>query len=303
MLRRRPLAVALHVLAAGSTLAQDPPTPRVVTDLRYFEGEGASDVHRLDLHLPAEERPPLVMFVHGGTWAYGTRSDFAWVGRALSARGVACAVIDFRKTPPHRHPAHVEDCARAFAWLVRHASELGCDKGRMFVMGHSSGGHLATLLALDERYLRAVDVAPERIRGVISISGVYDVRVPSGALTEVFGTDMRVRRAASPLYLARADAPPILLLWAEQELLGLDWMGGAMRHQLRIKQARHAWGELRERNHGTVLTTMGGPDDVTTPEVLRFLTRVQGGWPDAPAEPEQRATYVVPPHDAASAHR
>jgi acetyl esterase/lipase len=81
--------------------------------------------------------------------------------------------INYRLSPGVKHPEHVRDVARAFAWTHAHIGEYGGNKEQIFVSGHSAGGHLASLLATDATYLKAHGLSAKDIRGVIPVSGVY----------------------------------------------------------------------------------------------------------------------------------
>ena len=94
--------------------------------------------------------------------------------------------------------------------MARH----GADVDRIFVSGHSAGGHLAALLATDESYLKTHQLSLADIRGVVPISGVFTVR------GKVFG-DADTAHAASPQTHVRAELPPMLILYGDQERNGL----------------------------------------------------------------------------------
>jgi acetyl esterase/lipase len=180
-------------LAAGA--AAPPPAARgpagayqvrQTLDLRYYPGQGR---HTLDVFAPrgqASKRFPVVLFVHGGTWMFGDKNFFGMyrgVGRNLARNGVVAVMINYRLSPGVRHPEHVKDVARAFAWTVRHIDRYGGDPDRIILAGHSAGGHLAALLATDERYLNdpRLGLTPRQrrgLRGVVSLSGVYRVPQP-----------------------------------------------------------------------------------------------------------------------------
>ena len=100
-------------------------------------------------------RAPLVLFVHGGGWAVGDKAQYAAVGVRLARAGFVVAIVNYRLSPPAQHPAHAEDVARAVAWCYRQAPYYGADPERFYVIGHSSGAHLAALVALDPAYLAA----------------------------------------------------------------------------------------------------------------------------------------------------
>src|SRR6185503_14299253 len=100
----------------------------------------------------------------------------------------------------------------AFAWVVEHIAEFGGDPSRIYVAGHSAGGHLAGVLSLDERALKVHKLTPKAIRGTIAMSGVFDLLAIGDSQASVFGTNKDVRRDASPLYSIKAagETPPFI---------------------------------------------------------------------------------------------
>jgi len=85
--------------------------------------------------------------VHGGAWARGDRSVGAHHGRGLAACGLLVASLDFRQGPEHKHPAAAQDVPAGVRWVRANAKALGVDPARAGILGHSSGGHLALLVA------------------------------------------------------------------------------------------------------------------------------------------------------------
>lgn len=152
-------------------------------DIAYYTGSSADDQrHRLDVYLPKGKSDfPVVMLVHGGAWIVGDNRCYGLytsVGEFFASRGVGVVMPNYRLSPAVKHPEHIKDVARAFAWTRQHIAEHGGDPRQLFVAGHSAGGHLVALLATDERYLKAEKLTTDDIRGVIAISGVY--RIPAG---------------------------------------------------------------------------------------------------------------------------
>jgi acetyl esterase/lipase len=100
--------------------------------------------------------------------------------------------------------------------MYRNIPRYGGDLKRVYVAGHSAGGHLAALLALDPVYLGKYTIPAGAIRGVVAMSGVYDVR---NTPEFVFGGD---RMQASPLaYAASPNAPPFLISYCQWDYAGL----------------------------------------------------------------------------------
>lgn len=191
---------------------------------------GSLPTQQLDIWtVPAGDRPaPLVMFVHGGAWMYGNRTAAAsrWLPAHLTRQGYAYASIDYRLVPDVTVEAQVEDVVQALEALLDRATELGIDRGRVVLMGHSAGAHLAALVGTDERYLKAAGLSFADLSGVIANDGAaYDVpaqmrehgRIMQRTYATVFGNDPARQRALSPTYNAAApNARAFLLLHVER---------------------------------------------------------------------------------------
>jgi len=170
-------------------LLEAPDTSPGMLKIRKFMDIAYGDHERqkLNLILPDTDKPfPTVMWIHAGAWSFGGRENETALGTRFAERGIGFAAISHRltsgawmdaKLPKEgaRHPAHIEDCARAFAWLHKNIKAKGGDPSRLFVSGHSSGGHLSALLALDPRYLKAHDLPITAIRGAIPVGGGYEL--------------------------------------------------------------------------------------------------------------------------------
>lgn len=151
-------------------------------DLRYAEG---SDRNLLDVFRPVKGTGlPVVLFVHGGSWTIGDKNLFGLyrsVGQFLARHGMIAVMINYRLSPQVKHPEHIKDIARAYAWVRNNIARRGGDPDRIYLAGHSAGAHLVSLLATDEQFLKNPELKLEErdrsaIRGVISICGVY--RIP-----------------------------------------------------------------------------------------------------------------------------
>ena len=143
---------------------------------------GASTRQHLDVYVPVEMparvRPaqgwPLVVFFYGGSWKYGERANYRFVGEALAARGIAAVIPDYRLYPEVRYPDFLKDNAAATAWAMREAARFGADPKRVFVMGHSAGGYNAAMVALDARWLGGESITPTQLAGWIGLAGPYE---------------------------------------------------------------------------------------------------------------------------------
>jgi acetyl esterase/lipase len=201
-------ALAALVPCSGPAEAPEAPKLREVFDLRYHTADFRQ---ALDVIGPAAARnAPVVIVIHGGSWMIGDKDFFGLyrgVGRFLAQKGMVAVLINYRLSPMVRHPEHVKDVARAYAWVCRNIAKYGGDPDRIFLCGHSAGGHLAALLATDESYLKEPalklsDRDRKALRGVIGVSGVY--RIPPASEYDDLAAgvvDLWMRRVG-------LDAPP-----------------------------------------------------------------------------------------------
>lgn len=186
-----------------------------ITDVAYLNDGLAK--HRLDLYLPRNHREaPLVVFIHGGAFMAGDRSDYASAGAALAAEDVAVAVPSYRLYPEADARGATSDVAAAIAWLLRHGSAYGLDTSGVIVAGHSAGGQIAALLATHERYLTSLGAPPHAVRGAFVLAGAYDVRDLSDEPADwqridgrIFGETAAERALVSPGIDFDANTPPM----------------------------------------------------------------------------------------------
>jgi len=205
--------------------------PRVIKDIPYSEAAKGDRRRSFDLYLPADsgKQPPLLAFIHGGFWLLS--DDEYRIGPALAENlaqdGVAVALIRYRLAPAHRHPAQAEDVTAAVAQLVKDSSKYNFDARRIYLAGHSAGGHLASLVGLDARYLSRHGLAKNSLAGIVSISGLYDL-MPTwnvsnnqiAATEKSFGKNTAQLKQAAPIHHVRADAPPFLIISAFEDFPG-----------------------------------------------------------------------------------
>jgi acetyl esterase/lipase len=169
---------------------------------------------RLDIYYPKNVKNfATIVWFHGGGITGGAKE----IPKALLDQGVAIIGVGYRLSPKAKAPAYIEDAAAAIAWAFKHVAEYGGNKKLIFVSGHSAGGYLGTMVALDKHYLAKYNIDANDIAGMISFSGQaithFTVRQELG----IKDTQPTIDNYA-PLYHVRADAPPILLITGDREL-------------------------------------------------------------------------------------
>ena len=179
------------------------------TDISY----GTGPRQRLDVYIPRHANgAPLVVFYYGGSWEFGKKSLYRFVGAALASNGVVVVIPDYRLYPQTRFPGFLQDSAAALAWAKAHAAGLGANPARLFVMGHSAGAYNAVMLALDPQWLAPFGLSPQQdIAGVIGLAGPYDfLPLTDPKLKMIFGPPDELART-QPINFVTRFAPPVFL--------------------------------------------------------------------------------------------
>jgi acetyl esterase/lipase len=267
---------------------QDEPSQAAVlaenTVLRADVPYGADEKQRLDIYSPrGAVRAPVVVFIHGGEWSRHDKAEVSYKPKFLNENGIVLVSVNYRLSPAVTHPAHVSDVAAAVRWVRDHAAEFGASANKIVVMGHSAGCHLATLLALDPRYLAAVRLRPADLCGVVAWSGgAYDLveKVKAGGMyasyiRKSFGDSQAAWRDASPVAHV-GDARPL------PPFLFISVQRGNPSHQASERLAaliRDAKGSadsrlIEGRTHFTANHLLGAPGDATGAVLREFVRKV-----------------------------
>lgn len=157
---------------------------------------------------------PVLLFFHGGGWTNGYKEWMAFMAPAMTAAGIVFVSAGYRLAPRSVFPAGLMDAAAAIAWVHRHIAEHGGDPRRLFVGGHSAGGHYTALLAVRRDWQAASGLPRDVISGCLPVSGVYTFTEGSGlsARPRFLGPEgSRSERPASPLHNIQDNPPPFLM--------------------------------------------------------------------------------------------
>lgn len=182
----------------------------------------------LDLFLPDEslkKSVPCVVFVHGGGWSGGSRSQFHWHARQLANQGYVTASVGYRLSGIAKYPAALDDCQQAVRWLRKNSSLYHIDPTRIGAMGSSAGGHLVACLGVRDTRDNSIEELKDfssRVQCVVDVHGIHDM--PSlvgtnlesqciiGFLGDTFKNSKSVWEDASPIRFISDQTAPMLII-------------------------------------------------------------------------------------------
>jgi acetyl esterase/lipase len=253
----------------------------VEKDLAY----GDHPLQNLDLYLPdTPTKAPVMVYVHGGGWAKGDKAAVGLKPAFFNGKGWIFVSVNYRLLPEGKHPANVDDVTLALAKVHDKAAAHGGDPGKIFVMGHSAGAHLAALVATNPKPLEEAGKSLALLKGVISLdTNAYDLPTLTGTSMKpfydsVFGTDMEVLKDASPqLHIAAGKGiPPFLICYSRGMGRKAEPVRSAAAEAFRAALEKAGIPasvvDASDRNHGEINQWFGREDDTkVTAKAWEFL--------------------------------
>ena len=177
-------------------------------DRQYGESPGET----LDIFPARKGDGTCMMFIHGGFWRALDKQDFSFLAPALVDSGISLVVVNYDLCPKVSVETIVQQMLRASGWLWKHAEDYGMDQDRLYVSGHSAGGHLAAMMMAALWPVYDKDLPRDLYKGGLAVSGVYDLR----PLVQVdwLNTDLHLDEASalklSPAFLPPATRAPVV---------------------------------------------------------------------------------------------
>ena len=187
---------------------------RVLLDVPY----GPDPKHRLDAYLPPTHvaSAPVLIFLHGGSWTHGYKEWMGFMAPALVELPAVFIAANYRLAPRHRFPAQLEDTLAILAWAAAEIARHGGDRSRIFIGGHSAGGHLAALATLRRELWPRHGLVEGAVRGCFPVSTTFDYRgAPEDAGS--FLAKAEDAAVASPLAYVEGSRVPFLIAYGSAD--------------------------------------------------------------------------------------
>lgn len=279
------LVLFLTALPSGNLVAE---SFRTISDIEY----ATVNHHRLllDLYLPKTQmKPPLLVWIHGGAWRAGSKSNMPLI--SLVEDGFAVASVDYRLSPVAQFPAQIFDIKAAIRFLRGSAGKYGYDASKIGILGSSAGGHLVALMGVTNGHPRLegdlgmFQGESSRVDAVVDFYGPTNfmtileqstphglsVRVPALKLLLGDRPENRVElaRLASPVFHVDAQDPPLLMIHGDQD----PQVPINQSHELHAEYKKHKRDVIFEVVHGGAHGGQGFFDVRRTALVKNFLRK------------------------------
>jgi len=207
----------------------EPAVPENIEEIRDIEYKNINGKSlQLDIYRPKNlDKPaPLLVFIHGGSWKSGKRSDYLVYLISYAQKGYITATVSYRLLRDSPYPACIEDITDAIRWFSGNAVNYGYDPSRIALIGGSAGAHLATLAAYGWKnpdnlnYTSDLHPDDQKVKAVVDIYGPVDLTTEyarnhpliTSFLASKWDEAPEIFKEASPVnYLDKSDPPTLIL--------------------------------------------------------------------------------------------
>jgi arylformamidase len=208
-------AYAADILARSRAVAT---SSRVLLDVPY----GDDYWQRLDLYLPDNDRLkdlPVLLFLHGGGWSNGYKEWMGFMAPPFTDLPAIFVSVSYRMLPEVRLPAMLDDTIAALAWVHKNIARHGGSPNRLFIGGHSAGGHLSSLATLRRDKLAAAGLPDGVVKACFPVSSVFKFEIGELEARNKFMLD-RPEDApdASPISHVAGNHVPFYIIWGDNDL-------------------------------------------------------------------------------------
>jgi len=175
---------------------------------------------KLNVFSPKTSNTPkqVFVFIHGGNWNVGKKSTYNFLGKRMAKKDVVTVIVDYRKCPT-TYDEISRDVVKSIKWVKENITQYGGDTNKIFISGHSAGGHLAALVATDNQYFEEMNMQ-NPIKGVILIDAfgldmhkylLKNDKYKRDVYLSVFTKDSSQWKKASPIYNLHRGMPPFMI--------------------------------------------------------------------------------------------
>jgi acetyl esterase/lipase len=240
-----------------------------------------TNAQELNIFAPRKTNPPkeVFIFIHGGNWNSGRKEQYNFLGSRMARKGAVTVILDYPLSPGANYHQMVRTAAQAVVWVQKNIWEYGGNPNKIFVGGHSAGGHLSAILAVRHEYFESLAVKSP-IKGAILIDAagldmygyLQEQNYPAGnTYLQTFTTNPAVWKAASPLYHLHQNIPPLLIYRGENTYPSIIKSNEKFIKALQAYAPETPYRVEKGKKHVPMITQFLNPWNPLYAEIIHFM--------------------------------
>ena len=223
----------------------------------------------------------VLVFIHGGNWTTGNKSMYRFFGKGMAKKGIVAVVIDYHKYPTVTYPAMAMDAAQSLKWVKENISSFGGDTNKIYVSGHSAGGHLAALIATDKTYFDSIKIK-NPIKGCVLIDAfgldMYsylkrEEKYKYDVYRSIFTKDENQWKKGSPFFYLHEGMPTFILFVGGRTYPGIVNDSNAFLLELKKYQSDAQLITVPRKRHVGMIFSYINPRKVSYGQILEFMKK------------------------------
>lgn len=250
-------------------------------NIAYNTTDTSTTIQKLNIFAPAYNKKlkPVFIFVHGGNWNSGNKNLYSYFGNRMARKGIVTVIPDYPKSPAAGYQQMAEDIADAVKWAKEHIAAYGGDSNRIFISGHSAGGHLAALISIKQDYFKNLHM-PNPIKGLILIDAagldmygyLKEENLPEGdTYLNTFTNDPAIWKQASPIYFLRNNMPPMLIYRGGKTYPSISNSNEKFTDSLKKYNVKFTYQIQPSKKHVPMITQFFNPYNKRYAEMVSFM--------------------------------
>lgn len=249
----------------------------------YSSADTGRVAQELNVFAPSKNNrlKPIYIFVHGGNWNSGNKKLYSYFGSRMARKGIVTVIPDYPKSPKAGYEEMAEDIAAAVKWVKNNITAYGGDSNRIFISGHSAGGHLAALISIKPDYFKKEKI-PNPIKGIILIDAagldmynyLKEEHLPEGdTYLTTFSNDPALWKAASPIYFLHNGMPPMLIYQGGKTYPSISSSNEKFTDSLKKYDVKFSYHILPGKKHVPMITQFFNPWNKRYKEMVSFMNQ------------------------------
>ena len=218
------------------------------------------------------ENAPVIIFMHGGAWTRGSKEGYSFPATEFVPRGVTWIATEFTNVPQGTLSNQVRQNRDAVAWVYTNADTYGWDRDRIYIAGHSSGGHMCAMSLVTDWY-RLYGLPNDLIKGAVAISGMYDLEAVYLSYRNTYlNLSQSDWRENSPvLHIPPVSDTPLLIGCAEHDTAEFHRQPEEFIKAWQAAGHKGEFIELMDRHHFTGSMCFGEPEHPLFKNICKMI--------------------------------
>lgn len=219
------------------------------------------------------------VFLHGGGWSHGKKTLYKFLGKRMARKGVVGVIVDYPLSPETDWNGMAAASAKSIKWVKENISKYGGDPNRVFISGHSAGGHLAALISVKNEYLDTLGFK-NPFKGVILIDAagldMYNYLKTQDALGDkhyqgAFSNDPETWKKASPIYFLHKGVPPMLIYTGQKTYPNIKESNLRFVAELAKYAPNMGYKEVKRKHHIPMIFQFYNSHNKLYKEIIHFM--------------------------------